>query len=273
MSSASPIVESGGRIYAIALNTLREARRHRVIHGIAAAAVAVNLFAMFLGDMSLGNEARVAVDVGLAGVSFFGSITAIVIGVMLLYSELERRTIHTVASKPIARWELVVGKYLGMVLTLTLLLLLFTAAMLVLLWARDVALTSVLVRSLVLVWLEVIVMAGVALLFSSFSTPFLSGMMALAIFLIGRTTPDLTAAAERADVGLVRWVSEAALYIVPDLHLFSPSGRPVAGDEVLSIHGNFVSWAYVGSAAGYAALVIIAVVGLAAVILSRRDFS
>lgn len=266
------VIASAGRIHAIAINTLREARRHRVIHGIAAAAVAVNLFAMFLGDMSLGHEARIAVDVGLAGVSFFGSITAIVIGVMLLYSELERRTIHTVASKPIARWELVVGKYAGMVLTLTLLLVLFSAAMMLLLWARDVSFSGVLLRSLLLAWLEVIVVAAVALLFSSFSTPFLSGMMALAIFLIGRTTPDLAAAAERADIAAIRWVSEAALYIVPDLHLFSPSGRPVAG-EMVSVHGDFVSWAYVGSAAGYAALVVIAVVGLAAVILSRRDFS
>ena len=63
---------------------------------------ALNLFALVLGEMSLHEEARVARDVGLGGVSLFGAITAIVLGVSLLYGEIQRKTIHTILSKPIA---------------------------------------------------------------------------------------------------------------------------------------------------------------------------
>ena len=84
-----------------------------------------NLLALVLGQMSIREEARVARDIGLAGISLFGSLTAIFLGVFLLYSEVQRRTIHAIVSKPIERWEFVVGKYLGMALVLTVLVALF----------------------------------------------------------------------------------------------------------------------------------------------------
>ena len=124
-----------GRIWAIALNTFREAARIRVLYGIVVLVVGANLLAVVLGQMSIHEEERVARDIGLAGISLFGSLTAIFLGVFLLYTEVQRRTIHAIVSKPIERWEFVVGKYLGMVLVLTILVALFGFAMvLVLAW-------------------------------------------------------------------------------------------------------------------------------------------
>ena len=105
-----------GRIWAIALNTFREAARIRVLYGILVLVVGSNLLALILGQLSLGDAGRVTRDVGLAGISLFGSLTAIFLGVFLLYTEVQRRTIHAIVSKPISRWEFVVGKYTGMVL-------------------------------------------------------------------------------------------------------------------------------------------------------------
>ena len=118
-----------GRIWAIALNTFREAARIRVLYGILVLVVGANLLAIVLGQMSIHEEARVARDIGLAGISLFGSLTAIFLGVFLLYTEVQRRTIHAIVSKPIERWEFVVGKYLGMALVLTMLVGLFAVAM------------------------------------------------------------------------------------------------------------------------------------------------
>ncbi len=94
------------RVLALAVNTFREAIRSRVVYGIVIAVVGANLFALVLGEMSLHEEARVARDVGLAGVALFGSITAIILGVSLLYNEIQRKTIHNILSKPIAREDL-----------------------------------------------------------------------------------------------------------------------------------------------------------------------
>ena len=185
------------RIWAIALNTFREAARIRVLYGAIVVVVAANLLALVLGRLSLHEETRVAQDIGLAGISVFGALTAIVLGSLLLYTEVQRRTIHAIVSKPIARWEFVVGKYLGMALVLTVLVGLFGVAMAAMLTAQGDGLTAEVFKAVVLAWFEVLVVAAIAVFFSSFSSPFLSGIFALAMWVLGRLTPDIEIATAR----------------------------------------------------------------------------
>ncbi|MCP4445739.1 MAG: ABC transporter permease [Myxococcales bacterium] len=259
------------RVWALALNTFRDAIRHRVLYGILAVVFAVNLFAIVLGEMSLHQEARVARDLGLGGVSLFGSITAIFLGVSLLYTEIKKRTIHTIVTKPLERYEFVLGKYLGMVVTLVCLLVLFSVVMLSLLWLQDVGVTTVLIKALLLAFFEVLVVAAIAVFFSSFSSPFLSGIFTFGIFYLGRVTPDLRAVLDSAGSSAVQGACNVALFVVPDLHIFSVSGGSVDGNDV-SVHGDFVSWGYMGMASGYAVLYIGILMGLSIFIFSRRDF-
>ncbi len=259
------------RIWALAFNTFRDAIRHRVLYGIIAVVFAINLFAIVLGEMSLHQEARVARDLGLGGVSLFGCVTAIFLGVMLLYSEIQKRTIHTIVSKPIERYEFVLGKYVGMCLTLSCLVVIFSMAMMLLLWMQDVAVTVMLIKALVLAFWEVLVVAAMALFFSSFSTPFLSGIFTFGLFAAGRMTPELRAAIETGDSESTNMVAKLALYILPDLHLFSVSGGSVEGAHV-SIHSDFVSWSYMATASAYGVVYIGILLGLSIVIFARRDF-
>jgi hypothetical protein len=260
-----------GRVWAIALNTFREAARIRVLYGILVLVVGANLLAIVAGKMSMGEEARVARDFGLAGISLFGSLTAISLGIVLLHSEVQRRTIYAIVSKPIARSEFVVGKYLGMMLVLTVLVGLFAAAMAALLAYQGVAMTPAVVKAITLAWCEVMTVAAIAVFFSAFSSPFLSGIFALALFAIARVTPDLRAAAATSDDAWIRAVARAALAIVPDLHLFAVSGQTVDG-ALVSVHGNFVGWDYVAAAAGHGLLWSGALIVLACVIFQRREF-
>lgn len=260
-----------GRIWAIALNTFREAARIRVLYGILVLVVGANLLAIVLGKMSTNEESRVARDIGLAGISLFGSLTAIFLGVFLLYTEVQRRTIHAIVSKPIERWEFVVGKYLGMALVLTILVGVFALALTGMLTWQGVGLSSAVVKAVVLSWCEVLTVAAIAIFFSSFSTPFLSGIFALAMWVIGRLTPDIEAAS-RAAAPAIRWTTKLALEIVPDLHLFSVSGRTVDG-SAMSVHGDFVSWTYVGLASVHGLGWIVGLLAFAALLFQRRDFA
>src|SRR5688572_15016434 len=235
-----------GRIWAIALNTFREAVRIRVMYGILVLVVGANLMSLALGQMAAIEGARVTRDIGLAGISMFGSLTAIFLGVFLLYGEVQRRTIHSIVSKPIERWEFVLGKYLGMALVLSVLVGLFSIVMIGILVLQDVPVTSAIAKSIILSWFEVLVVAAIAIFFSSFSSPFLSGIFALALWVIGRVTPDIEAAT-REGSGWIRATARLALEIVPDIHLFSPSGR-VVEQTAVSVHAEFVSWGYVGMA-------------------------
>lgn len=260
-----------GRIWAIALNTFREAARIRVLYGILVLVVGADLLAIVLGEMSVNEEARIARDVGLAGISLFGALTAIFLGVFLLYTEIQRRTIHAIVSKPIERWELVTGKYVGMALVLTVLVSLFGTSMLAMLAFQGVELTATLAKAIVLAWVEVLTVAAIAIFFSSFSTPFLSGIFALAMWTIGRLTPDIEKAAATAS-GAIRGTARVALEIVPDLHLFSPSGRVVDGAHV-SVHEDFVSWSYVAISGLHGLGWIVGLLALGCLWFHRRDFS
>ena len=259
-----------GRIWAIALNTFREAVRIRVLYGILVLVIGANLFAIVLGEMATNEESRVARDVGLAGISLFGSLTAIFLGVFLLYTEVQRRTIHAIVSKPIERWEFVVGKYLGMALVLSVLVGVFAVAMMGMLTWQGVGVSSAVLKATVLSWFEVLTVAAIAIFFSSFSTPFLSGIFALAVWVIGRVTPDLENAA-RTGSSTIKAISKVTLQIVPDLHLYAVSGRTIDGVDV-SVHADFVSWGYVGLAAAQGLGWIVGLLAFAALLFHRRDF-
>jgi ABC-type transport system involved in multi-copper enzyme maturation permease subunit len=260
-----------GRLWAIAINTFREAARNRILYGILILVVGANLLAIVLGEMSIHEQARVARDVGLAGVSLFGSLTAIFLGVVLLYGEVQRRTIYSIVTKPIARWEFVVGKYLGMALVLSVLVALFAASMAGLLVFQGVGVSTAVGKAVLLAWIEVLTVAAIAVFFSSFSSPFLSGIFALALFVIGRVTPDLRIAAKSVGSGWIRTVANATLEVVPDLHVFAISGRAV-DDVAVTVHADFVSWGYVAVAAGHGLAWAAALLVMACVVFQRRDF-
>ena len=259
------------RIWAIALNTFREAARIRVLYGILVLVLGSNLFAIVLGEMSIRDADRVARDVGLASISLFGSLTAIFLGVFLLYTEVQRRTIHAIVSKPIERWEFVVGKYLGMACVLSVLVAVFALAMTAMLLYQGVGVSGAIARALVLAWFEVLTVAAIAIFFSSFSTPFLSGIFALAIWVIGRLTPDIELAI-RTGAPWIKTTARVALWVVPDVHLFSPSGRVVDG-VATSVHAAFVDWSYVGLAGLHGLGYIVFLLALACVFFHRRDFA
>jgi Cu-processing system permease protein len=106
------------RIEVVALNTYREAVRARVLHGLFALALGTGGYCLVVGAYALQNSQRVVSDLGSASVSLYGIIVAVVLGATSLYRELELKTIYPILVRPVRRWEYLVGKFLGTVLTL-----------------------------------------------------------------------------------------------------------------------------------------------------------
>ena len=102
----------------IARNTFRETVRDRVLDNLVFFVLLITAAAVFLGELTAGNEARVIVNLGLTAVLFFGTFIAIFVGVSLVSKEIERRTVFAIFAKPVTRAEFLVGKYLGLCLTL-----------------------------------------------------------------------------------------------------------------------------------------------------------
>ena len=128
---------SGQRIWAITLNTFREAVRNRVMAVLFFFAVALMAFSLVLGELSLNEEERIIKDLGLAGISVFSVLIALFLGVNLLSKELDKKTVYAIIPKPLYRWEFLVGKYLGIALTMTVLVALMSAVLALFVVYRD----------------------------------------------------------------------------------------------------------------------------------------
>jgi ABC-type transport system involved in multi-copper enzyme maturation permease subunit len=261
------------RVWAIALNTFREATRNRVLYVLVMFAVGLMAFSIVLGELSLHEEVRVIKDLGLGGISVVGLVISLFLGVNLLSKELDRKTVFFVIPKPLHRHEFLLGKYLGMVVTLGVLVVAMAMTLAVVLATQGGAHDLALLRAETLVLLELWLVLAVALLFSSFSSPYLSAMFTAGLWIVGRNSGELRtfATGKLADTPLGGLLSSIAS-IVPDFHVFFVSGGAL-GDTPVSIHGGFVGWGYVGEAAVYAGAYGAACLAIATVLFSRRDLT
>lgn len=263
-----------GRVWAVALNTFREAVRNRVLYVLALFAVGLMAFSMVLGELSMHEEVRVIKDLGLFGISVMGVVIALFLGVNLLSKELDRKTVYFVIPKPLRRWEFLLGKYVGQVLTLGVLVGLMAIILAGLLTVQGGSHGGVMVRAEVLVLLELCLLTAVAMVLSSFSSPYLSAMLTAALWVIGRNRAELLAFATGKKLAgtPLGTVLELVADVVPDFHAFYVSGAAVGEvGTVVSVHEGFVSWGYVADAGLYALLYASVCLVGAMVIFSRRD--
>jgi len=268
------------RILAVARNTFREAARNKVMYSLLLFAVILIVSALALGELSVHEERRMIRDVGLFGIDVFSVLIAIFVGVNLLYKELSLKTVYTILPKPIARWEFVLGKWLGVMATLVAQIAVMGVVLALTLAASQYSdggaaaggalLDAALPKALWLFLMNVTIVTSVAMLFSAFTTPFLSGLFSFGVFLVGRQVPDLQQLATRVG-GTTGGALQVVARLLPNLHLFTPSGT-IVGAERVSVHGQFVGPAYLGSVTIYALCYAALVLGLAMLIFRRRDF-
>ena len=175
---------------------------------------------IFIGELSGGQERKVIVDLGLSAMLLFGVFIAIVVGVGLVYKEIERRTIYAVFSKPVGRGEFLVGKYLGLCLTLLVnVLVMAVGVSLALLYVNGGwdPLIPTIWPAMLLIYIELMLLTAVALLFSSFSSPALSALLTFMVFVIGHFSADLNALAGSMGSASARWLFTGLVYHQPNL--------------------------------------------------------
>jgi ABC-type transport system involved in multi-copper enzyme maturation permease subunit len=255
------------RIYFIARNTFREAVRDRVLYNLVLFVLLITAAAIFVGELSGGQERKIIVDLGLSAMLLFGVFIAIFVGVGLVHKEIERRTIYAIFAKPVGRGEFLVGKYLGLCLTLLVNVLVMgagvSAALLYVNRGWNPLVLSIW-SAILLIYAELAILTSVALLFSSFSSPALSALLTFFIFIIGHFSADLKGLANSATSSGARWLFSALYYLVPNLANYSFI-TPAA-------HGHVPSPSYVVAVLSYALLYVVAILAIATLIFSRRNF-
>jgi ABC-type transport system involved in multi-copper enzyme maturation permease subunit len=224
------------RILYIATNTFREAVRDRVLYNLIAFALLLSGAAILVGQISIDIEKLVVINLGLTAVSLFGIVIAIFIGIGLVSKEIDRRTLYTVLSRPVRRWEFIVGKFFGLAGTLVVnavCMAIGVFAALLYVAHKFQAPDGWIVVALYFIVLQFLIICSLALLFSSFSSPLLSAVFAFSLFVIGSFSEDLRGFATLLK-GPVGWLVQGVAYLVPNfstLNVISSvaHAQPVSG--------------------------------------------
>ena len=253
------------RLAYIAFNTFREAVRDRVLYNLIFFALLMVASSILVGQISINVERLVVINLGLTAVSLFGLAIAIFIGIGLVAKEIDKKTLYTLLSRPVRRWEFIVGKFAGLSLTLVVNTALMAVAVFGALFYLTRTLTlqdTYVIIAIYFIVLQFIVVTAITLLFSSFSSPILSAVFALAIFVIGAFAEDLRAFALMAQPP-ARWFATGLAYLVPNFAALNVI-TPVA-------HGQPIPAALVLSNTVYALLYAAVAVSAAVIIFEYRD--
>lgn len=253
------------RIFSIARNAFREAARDRVLYNLVLFVLLVTASAIFLGELTDGHEARTIVNLGLSAMLVFGAFISIFVGVSLVSKEIEKRTVFAIFSKPVARGEFIVGKYLGLCLTLLVNVLVMGAGVSsALLYVGGGSLALTIWGAVFLIFLELCILTAVAITFSSFSSPALSALLTFFIFIIGHLSRSLRDFAANVGSASAKYFFDAIYYLLPNLSFYSFTTN--------AAHGDAPPAAMLFGATVYAVLYIVVLLAAAILIFSRRNF-
>jgi Cu-processing system permease protein len=250
----------------VVLNTFREAVRDRVLYSLVFFALLMMVAAIVVGQISIGIEESVIVSLGLSAISVIGLLISIFLGVALVSKEMEKRTLYALLAKPVRRWEFLLGKFGGLVLTLAV----NTAAMalgllLVMLYVKHTLERSdaVVLVAVYFILLKLALIVALALLFSCYTTPLLAILFTAGLYIVGLFVQELrnlpVDVMSPGTAAFTKWLS----YLLPNFENFNVMA--------LAAHGRAVPGALILQNTLYAFVYCTTVLTAASVVFSRRN--
>ena len=262
---------------AIAVNVFRESVRDKVLYNLVLFAILMIGASYVIGQLTAGQDVKIIKDLGLAATTVFGLFIAVFIGIGLVSKEVERRSIYSLLAKPIDRYQFVLGKYAGLVLTLVVNISVMAVALYAVLaymrWGVDPAVERAwdapaldprLSIAVLLILFELMLVTAIALFFSTFSTPLLSAAFTFGITIAGHFSTDLRNFQDVVESRAAQTIARGAYWILPNLAPFDVKAQVA--------HGQPVTAGYVAVVAAYGAVYIAILLVIATFVFSRRDF-
>jgi len=264
-------------ISCIAVSVFRESIRDRVPYNLVVFAILLIASSFLIGQLTAGQDVKIIKDLGLAATAVFGLFIAIFIGIGLVSKEVERRSIYPLLAKPISRPQFVAGKYAGLVLTLAVNVAVMTLATYAVLaymtWTTPLEIRNAwdapgidpaMLKAVLLIFVELMLITAIALFFSTFSSPLLSAAFTLALYVVGHLNKELGNLDQIVQSQTVARIARGIYHVVPDLSAFDVKTQVVHGLPVLP--------GYLLMTTAYGAVYIAAILLVATVVFSRRDF-
>lgn len=253
------------RIWVIAANGFREVIRDRILYVLGFFAVILALALRLLPEISVGADAKIFMDLGLAATALLGAIVAIFVGTGLINKEIDKRTILVLLPKPLSRAELIVGKHLGLSAVLAVMVTIMTVLYLgMIAWAKmDYSLGSLLLAQVYLL-LELALITAVALVFGVFTSSILATLLSFGVYLMGHISGDLLKLGQISKNANIEALTKSIYLILPDLERLNLKNE--------AVYGILPSTTDLITSAVYGIVYIILLLSLASLIFSRRQF-
>lgn len=263
-------------IKTIAINTFKEAIRDKILYNLLIFTLIVIIASVLIGRLTIGQDQRVIKDIGLASMSLFGALIATFVGTSLVHKEIRRKTIYTILSKPIHRYEFILGKYFGLLLTIIVNLVAMTIALFAVLTLHKFIIIDrlpgpdepigyvLLLKAVVMIFFELMLITSIAILFSTISTPALSMFFTLGTYVVGHLTGDLKELGAASKSSLLNGLCSLLYYLLPNLENFNIRAEMVRD---LSVNSRFIIYVTL-----YGIIYMIAILLVTILSMERKEF-
>jgi ABC-type transport system involved in multi-copper enzyme maturation permease subunit len=252
------------RLLAVASNTFRETVRERVLYNLVFFALLMTLSGLLLGQLSIRQDEKIIKDLGLAAMDLFGTLIAIFVGVGLVSKEIDKRSLYPLLAKPVRRDEFLLGKFAGLTFTLLVNVGVMAAGLYLTLLATGRRADPALLAAVFTILLGLAITVALALMFSVFTSAALATVCTVSLVVAGRFA-DVVHHLRDAAPGAPTWLVQGVYYALPNFHLLDLKDHVVYGDPV--------SLGALGALAGYAAVYVAVVLGVALTAFRRRELS
>jgi Cu-processing system permease protein len=215
------------KILGVAHYTFIEIFRNKVYYILLLFAGVLLGAALLLGSLGGEQRSRMIIDFGLVSIEFFALVVAVFAAVTLVLEEMESRTLYLILSRPVARYQFVLGRFLGLLAVLTLAYLLMTGGHLFLLKSQNISLNTWYFLSLLLSWEKIVIITAIGMAFSLFATSTVSAVVfTLFFWILGHFSSEIRFLAEKTSGPLTTGLFNLFYYLAPNFQLMNLRDLP-----------------------------------------------
>ncbi len=210
------------KILAIIKYTFKESIRNKVFYILILFAVILLLSSLFFGVLGGEQELRLLHDFGLVTIEFFCLLTAIYSGITIILEEINSKTIYFIITRSVKRSSYILGRYLGVIYTIIVGVLLMTILHLLILLLKGYSIDLNYFLSFLGLIIKIMVILAISIFFALFSTSAVSSLsFTLLFWLLGHFGQEMKFLMNKITNIIPKLFLQLIYYIIPNLQYFN----------------------------------------------------
>jgi len=250
---------------AIARQTLEDMLRRKILLILLIVGVGMIALGPSVGFLTPRESSAVLRSLGLAVILIAGLLITVISSIQVIPTEIERRTIYTVLSKPVQRYQFVLGKFLGGIMTVFVMIAAMGIVFLGVLFWHEKAFAPDMLKGVVMTFCQMMLLGALTIFFSTFAPPVVNFFLSFGLFVVGNlstVTESLTSNRNPVTAILAKIVH----YSIPNFGNFNMQNKLIHPEIVIKNETVFLTQNIV-----YAVLYSAVLLVLAILVFDKRE--